>query len=418
MSDETHDQHVENSKKRLYGLVFAIILALLLVLIGGSGFGLNFLGYISNFIKGEGMSVIVLPILLLVGAVVLMVTLGFLAAIFATLGLATDKKALALPDGSIRALIALLLIVMFSILSIFLYQQLKYDIGRAETVYYCRNTDKELEEVLGFIPREELVRIEFDHSNRRYCVDYSYMVVRRIEPEENLESKRFAQQVLTTVSTLVVSVASFYFGSRAVAQASDIAQQSAQGAAEERRFDAVFEAVQKTQHEAGAAKKQAETINKELEEARKILKNKEEARDAADKDIEEARIPSALADQAESELETTKDNYLKANREYDEASDTEKIAMEKNFNKTKIEFEKAKEILKDAREEAAKAKDKLQDAIDKATEAQKEVNYAEAEVKRLETATAEAQKAVQQAEEKQAFLQQLTLPPTEDNPKK
>ena len=54
-----------------------------------------------------------LPIMLLIGTVALLVTLAVVTTIFARLGLTTYKQALGLPEGSVRAIIALLLILLF-----------------------------------------------------------------------------------------------------------------------------------------------------------------------------------------------------------------------------------------------------------------------------------------------------------------
>jgi hypothetical protein len=69
--------------------------------------------------QGDGGS---LPLLAIDGVVVLIFMLAAVAMVFAALGLSNRELAMGLPDGSIRAVIALSLIVLFSILSIFLYQ--------------------------------------------------------------------------------------------------------------------------------------------------------------------------------------------------------------------------------------------------------------------------------------------------------
>jgi hypothetical protein len=52
------------------------------------------------------------------------------------------------------------------------------------------------------------------------------VVILEVQEERNRESERFAQQVLTTISTLVIALAGFYFGSRAVNLAADLSDQS------------------------------------------------------------------------------------------------------------------------------------------------------------------------------------------------
>jgi hypothetical protein len=108
---------------------------------------------------------ILLPLLVVYGVVALLASLTVVAVVLAALNLSDPKGALGLPDGSVRALIALSLILIFTIVSVFLLWH----------------------------------------------------------PLENVQSD-LAKQILTTVSTLVVAVAGFYFGSRA-AEARGVSEQ-------------------------------------------------------------------------------------------------------------------------------------------------------------------------------------------------
>jgi hypothetical protein len=103
---------------------------------------------------------ILLTLIVIAGVVGLLASLAIVTVVTNFLDLSNPKEALGLPKGSVRALIALSLIVIFSIMSLYLYGQ------------------------LAGTPSEE--------------------------------QTRFAQQILTTVSTLVVAVAAFYFGTKSV----------------------------------------------------------------------------------------------------------------------------------------------------------------------------------------------------------
>jgi hypothetical protein len=100
---------------------------------------------------------VVLPILLVYGVVTLVVALGALVGILSQFGLSTKGSALGLPEGSVQAVIALVLVLIFAITAVFL---LSIDI--------------------------------------------------------TAENERLATQILTTAGTLAVAVAGFYFGTRAV----------------------------------------------------------------------------------------------------------------------------------------------------------------------------------------------------------
>jgi len=105
-----------------------------------------------------------LVIVLTVSTMILL--LFIIAAAFAALKLTDPRQALGLPDGSIRALIALLLIMIWISLSIYLFNQIA------------------------------------DSST-----------------PNNEERDRLAQHIITTMGTLVVAVAGFYFGTSSVKEA-------------------------------------------------------------------------------------------------------------------------------------------------------------------------------------------------------
>ena len=103
-----------------------------------------------------------LPVLVIIGVMALFATLALVAVTFSVAGLTDPKQALGLPEGSVRAAIALSLIVIFAITSIYLYSSLS-------------------------------------------------------KPATNARGDDFAKQVFAVVGTLMTSVANFYFASRASA---------------------------------------------------------------------------------------------------------------------------------------------------------------------------------------------------------
>ena len=151
-----------------------------------------------------------LAIVLLVGIVFLLLTLGLIVVLFSSLGLADSRYALALPEGSVRAVIALLLILLFFIASIFLV---------FETRTYTETT-------LSGVTADELVVIREKDRVIGQSVDPgsdppTYTV--RIRYDTGFNSD-LAKQLLTTIGTLVVAVAAFYFGANSVAAATAAAQ--------------------------------------------------------------------------------------------------------------------------------------------------------------------------------------------------
>jgi type IV secretory pathway VirB3-like protein len=110
---------------------------------------------------------VALPLLLLLGLGSLLLLLALLVAVLNGFGLTDKRHAFGLPDGSMQAIIALALILIFIISSLFLYSALP-DVINAGNEAAAQN-------------KQEL-----------------------------------AQQLLTTVGTLAVAVAGFYFGTRSV----------------------------------------------------------------------------------------------------------------------------------------------------------------------------------------------------------
>ena len=130
---------------------------------------LCFLAFILLFYMLKGMlalgdDVIKLPVLVVVGVMALFATLALVAVTFSVAGLTDPTQALGLPEGSVRAAIALSLIVIFAITSIYLYSSL-------------------------------------------------------LKAPPNSPGIDFAKQVFAVVGTLMTAVASFYFASRASASA-------------------------------------------------------------------------------------------------------------------------------------------------------------------------------------------------------
>ncbi len=149
---------------------------------------------------GGSEPAITLPVLLIVSIVGLIGTLATLVVIFFRSGMFDKTEALGFPRGSIRALIALMIIVLFAIVAIFLFNQVR----NGTTIENV--TDAQLEalidqgRVLSAVPAEE---------GDRFTVTV----------ESSDAAENFANQLLTTLSTLVVALAAFYFGNRSVKEA-------------------------------------------------------------------------------------------------------------------------------------------------------------------------------------------------------
>jgi amino acid transporter len=148
-------------KWNVVGYIVAAFLLLLLTL-----------GALVIAITQNARQEITLGLTVIAGVSILVLVLFIMAAGFTALGMNDPKEALGLPVGSVRAMIALLLIVIWIIVSIFLF-----------TVLPSPSTTS------------------------------------GSTPQTNDPKVQLAQQVETAIGTLVVAVAAFYFGSRSVASA-------------------------------------------------------------------------------------------------------------------------------------------------------------------------------------------------------
>jgi hypothetical protein len=147
-----------------------------------------------------------LPLLMVLGLIMFVVSLTLAAVVLKRMGLACKFEALGLPSGSVRALIALSLIIIFAIMTIYLYSNL----GSAPVVLNSN------------------VTVVYPNGTWTSTLNSTSVLT---EPTE--AQKDFSLQTLTTVSTLVVAIASFYFGTKAANTAKKTSKPSNEGEEEE-----------------------------------------------------------------------------------------------------------------------------------------------------------------------------------------
>jgi heme/copper-type cytochrome/quinol oxidase subunit 2 len=143
--------------------------------------------------------------LIVIGVTALIWLLFIVAAGYSHLQLTDVKQALGLPEGSIRAMIALMLLLVFIIFGIFVFNIS----ATGNSAGPAPMTTEQLGQAknLSFI-----APIKDKDGN---ITGYNTWVRQEItEP-----AQRLATQLLTTVGTLVVAVAGFYFGSSSVSSA-------------------------------------------------------------------------------------------------------------------------------------------------------------------------------------------------------
>jgi hypothetical protein len=147
-----------------------------------------------------------LTILVVTAVLAFLAMLATVTAILDALGLANDKYALGMPEGSIRAVIALSLLLIFVIASLYLYSSL-------EPSNWAQGLEKEQFE--AFLEKNPERVLDFASYERGGKTLYNV----RLKTERNQASVQYANQMLTLVGTLVGAVSGFYFGTRSVAVA-------------------------------------------------------------------------------------------------------------------------------------------------------------------------------------------------------
>lgn len=154
---------------------------------------------------------IALPLVVITGVIALLGTLAIAAATFGIFDMADKSQALGLPAGSVQAVIALSLILIFAVVALYA--------SSASTTKTFESTGLSAAEYKALPPGEVVASHRVKEEG-----ETTYTVVRSVE---DANAQNINTQLLTTVSTLVVAVAGFYFGSKSVQEGSRAALDAA-----------------------------------------------------------------------------------------------------------------------------------------------------------------------------------------------
>ena len=203
----------------------AVIVTLIVVLVVVLVFASKYLLGITAV--GVGRNEVTLPLLAIGGVVVLILILTIVAAIFWFLDLTDRNQAMGLPEGSIRAVIALSLIVLFAILAVYLYEGISTggqtntlaNLSDADRVQFIKDhpTAKDLQAVLVTDKGGQPLKSPDGTPKNLYTVTYR---------SANPTGDDFAKQLLVLLGTLMTAITSFYLGAgtavSAAAQTTDL----------------------------------------------------------------------------------------------------------------------------------------------------------------------------------------------------
>jgi len=154
----------------------------------------------SSYVVGKG-DALMLSLVVLVGLALIVVLVAGLAIVYSLLGVKDASQPLAFPEGSVRALIALSLLLIFVCLATFLYK------GTAGPDLTLAGKATNLSSAqVDELRKDFVVVAETGTSAGTFTVSY-YNHLRSKEADD------LGKQIITTLATVFVSVVSFYFGS-------------------------------------------------------------------------------------------------------------------------------------------------------------------------------------------------------------
>jgi len=182
----------------------------------------------------------VISAIVLVGLALTVVFMALLAIIYSVMGVENKDQALGLPEGSVRALLAFSLVLIFACLAAFLFGEMNRSTEPAQGKTLALVTADELKDLKeNFIVAPELAKnaqgkvlyeqVPIANSSETkdnpdrplYSVTYY--------PKANKDAQDFGKQIFTTLATVFVSVVSFYFGSSVTTSAAAAGAKAAGG---------------------------------------------------------------------------------------------------------------------------------------------------------------------------------------------
>ena len=184
----------------------------MLVVVGGLA-AVIILFSVLGFLKSLELQMAMVVVLAIAA---LLAMLSIAAIIYNSQELADGNQALGLPEGSIRALIALFLLMIFIIMSVYLFRT----ITTSELIKVPNLSFDQVTALAGQLPDGEQLSIGKNASGT-YDVTIGVAV--------SAGAQQVALQLITVLGTLVTAVSAFYFGSTTATSAAEKAAAAASG---------------------------------------------------------------------------------------------------------------------------------------------------------------------------------------------
>jgi hypothetical protein len=270
-----------------------------------------------------------LSAIVLLGLALTVVFMAILAIVYKMLDVENREQPLGLPEGSVRALLAFSLVLIFVCLAAFLFDEVNEKCDNCGKTL-SRANDVQLSDLKkDFIVAAEQAKDENgkllyeqipdpnDKTGKGTMDDLKHpFYTVTYYPKRSTDASDFAKQIFTTLATIFVSVVSFYFGSSVTSSAVGAGARAAQGTDADKKSAALQAAltsaladshnaqVAAEQASASLAKAQAEAsaapsdqqkqaavaaAQKALDDAKKDLQAKQATVQSAQKAVDDAK---------------------------------------------------------------------------------------------------------------------------------
>jgi hypothetical protein len=180
---------------------------------------------------GNTEEAMALSAVVLTGLFLIVLLMAALVIVYQVLGLSDSGQALALPEGSVRALLALSLVLVFVCLAGFLYNEVNHVITQSGSVKHitdARLTELKADFVVVYEPernekneqvyeqKKDATGVLVVDADKKPVYDTTKpLYIATYYTKRSKDADDFAKQIFTTLATIFVSVISFYFGSSA-----------------------------------------------------------------------------------------------------------------------------------------------------------------------------------------------------------
>jgi hypothetical protein len=218
---------------KIPGKVFAIISGAILLVAAIFIYRFGFPGIDSDTTR--------LSAIVLVGLALTVVFMAILVIIYSVLGVENKDQALGLPEGSVRALLAFSLVLIFVCLAAFLFSAVNKPCDNCAKTLATVN-DAQLSDLkTNFIVAAEQARDQNgkllyeqipdtnDKTGKSTLDDLKHPLYSVTYYPKRTDATDFAKQIFTTLATIFVSVVSFYFGSSVTSSGVGAGAKAAQG---------------------------------------------------------------------------------------------------------------------------------------------------------------------------------------------